>query len=57
MYIEFIELGIGVLQMIFDKIKNRAPSEVLDSLQASILALQAHKDDEVTAANLDAQKG
>lgn len=55
--IEFIDLGLGVLETILSKLKSQVPVEVVTAMQAAIDALAAHKNDLVTKANLEAQRG
>lgn len=37
--------------------KSNAPNEVTDAVQAAITALTAHKEDLITRANLESQRG
>jgi hypothetical protein len=56
-YITLLDLGLGFLQSFLGNLKNKLPAEVIASIQAAIDALVAHKDDVVTRANLEAQRG
>jgi hypothetical protein len=56
-YTTIIDLGIEFLQMFLGKLGNKLPVEVVTSIQASIDALAAHKQDELTKANFEAQRG
>lgn len=55
--IEIVDLGFTFLQMFLSKYKNQLPSQVIEALQAAIDALIAHKDDLLTKANFEAQRG
>lgn len=55
--IEFIDLGLGVLQTLLSKLKTQVPAEVVAAIQAAYDALDAHKNDLVTKANLEANRG
>ena len=56
-YTALIDLGIGFLQMFLSKLQTKAPAEVVAAIQASIDALAQHKNDELTKANFEAQRG
>ena len=56
-YSLIIELGISFLETFLGKTKSRLPVEIAQSLEATIAALQAHKDDVLTKANFEAQRG
>lgn len=56
-YITLLDLGLTFLGQFLGKLKNKLPAEVVTSIQAAIDALSAHKDDVVTKANLEAQRG
>ncbi len=56
-YVSLIDLGIALLQSFLSGTKSKLPAEVLQSVQAAVDALAAHKDDVVTKAALEAQRG
>lgn len=56
-YIQLLDLGLGFLQMFLGGLKNKLPAEVVASIQATIDAIAAHKQDELTKANFEAQRG
>jgi hypothetical protein len=55
--IPLLDIGIQLGQMFLGKLQNQAPTHVLSAVQAAIDALMAHRDDLVTKANLEAQRG
>jgi hypothetical protein len=58
MTLTLIELGLGVLNSLMSTFtKSGVPTEVTNSIQSAINAVQAHYDDLVTKANLEAQRG
>jgi len=56
-YLTLLDLGIGFLQNFLGGLKNKLPAEIVASIQATIDSLAAHKDDELTKANFEAQRG
>ena len=56
-YITLIDLGLTFLQTFLSKTKNQLPVEVIQAVQAAIDAVAAHKDDTITKAALEAQRG
>lgn len=57
-YIQLIGLFVGYgSQLVGYLTKKKAPAEVIASLSAALAALDAHKNDELTKANLEAQRG
>lgn len=56
-YISLLGLGIGLLRTYLDGMKNKLPAQIVAGLQASIDALEAHRQDELTKANFEAQRG
>ena len=52
-----IDLGLGLLEALLSKLKTNIPLDVVEAIQAAYDALEAHKADLVTKANLDAQRG
>lgn len=55
--IQLIDLGVGFLDMFLSKVKSNVPQTVADAVQAAADALISHKNDLVTKANLEAQRG
>lgn len=55
--IQLIDLGVGLLETLLGKLKSQVPAEVAAAVQAAIDALAAHRDDLITKANLDAERG
>lgn len=55
--IELVDLGVTFLQMFLGKLSNQVPAEVVAAVQAAIDALAKHKDDLITKAALEAQRG
>lgn len=55
--IEVIDLGLTFLQMFLGKMSNKLPAEVVASIQAAVDALVLHKNDLITKAALEAQRG
>jgi hypothetical protein len=56
-YAGLIGLGIQFLQAFLGQTKAKLPVEILTSTEALIAALEAHKDDVLTKANFEAQRG
>lgn len=56
-YLQLLNLGLTFLQQYLSGIKNKLPAEVVSSIESSITALEAHRDDLITKANLEAQRG
>ena len=58
MWLSIIELGIQFLLPFLSSLKGgKAPAEVIQSVQAAIDALLAHKADIINKSNLDALRG
>lgn len=55
--IELLDLGIELTQMFLSKMKNQVPSELLDLGQKFVDAAVAHKNDLITKAALEANRG
>lgn len=53
---EVIDLGLSLIETLLGKLKSKVPVEVVTSIQAAYDALDAHKNDLITQANLDAQR-
>ena len=57
-YVELINLGIGFLGTYLESLtKSKAPQEILDGVQAAITQLEAHKNDVMSAADWESQRG
>lgn len=56
-YFTLIDLGLTFLQSFLGKLSNKLPAEIVKSLQASIDALAAHRNDLLTKANFEALRG
>jgi hypothetical protein len=52
-----VTLGLTFLDQFLTQNKNQLPSQVVQALEAAIAALAAHKDDLISKANLEAQRG
>lgn len=58
MIITLLDLGIQFLLPFLQSLKNgKVPAEVVAAIQAAIDAIAAHKQDLLTKANFDAQRG
>ena len=58
MYAQLLGLGITFLSQFLSSLTtNKAPQEVLDAVQASINALQAHQNDVMSKADWESQRG
>jgi hypothetical protein len=55
--IEAIDIGLGLLETFLGRLKNKLPAEVVAAIQDAYDALDAHKQDLITKANLEAQRG
>lgn len=55
--ITIIDLVATFLQTFLGNMKSKLPAEVVTSVQATLDALFAHKDDLLTKANFEAQRG
>lgn len=53
-----IQMGLALLGPLLDGLlKSSAPKQVIDAVSAAITALEAHKNDLITKAALEAQRG
>jgi hypothetical protein len=56
--ITLLDLGVQFLLPFLQSLKNgKVPAEVVAAVQAAIDAIAAHKQDLLTKANFDAQRG
>lgn len=55
--IELIQLGLSFLQPFLAQLHNQVPAEIEAAVAAAVDALAKHRDDLVTQANLEAQRG
>lgn len=55
--LQVVDLSLSILEGILGKLKNQVPEVVTQAVQAAIDALAAHKDDLLTKANFEAQRG
>ena len=56
-YIGLLNLVLTLGETFLNSAGAKLPAEVLASVQAALSALSAHRDDEVTKANLETQRG
>jgi len=56
-YANLIGLGIEFLQAFLSKSNSKLPAEVLSAVQSAVSALEAHHNDLITKAALEAQRG
>lgn len=56
-YIIDIDMGLSALHVLLSRNKNQMPAELVEAIQATIDALNAHRDDPLTKANFEAQRG
>jgi hypothetical protein len=53
-----IDLGTGLLKQLAASLTtSNVPAEIIDGISNTITALEKHKDDVITKANLEAQRG
>jgi hypothetical protein len=53
-----IDLGAGLLKTLIESLtKSNVPGEIIDGITNLVSQLEAHKDDVITKANLEAQRG
>ena len=55
--IELVDMAASIIEALLSKMKSQVPAEVAAAVQAAIDALAAHKNDLVTKANLEANRG
>ncbi len=56
-YANLIALGISFLQAFLSNSGSKLPAEVLSAVQAAVAALEAHHNDLITKAALEANRG
>jgi flagellin-specific chaperone FliS len=56
-YIMLLDLGLSFLGTFLRNLKNKLPTEAVSAIQAAFNAIYAHRADEITKANLEAQRG
>lgn len=57
-YVELLDLGAVFLKQFLGSItKSNAPAELIDGVTAVVTAIESHKQDTITKANLEAQRG
>jgi hypothetical protein len=53
-----IDLGTGLLKQLAASLTaSNVPGEIIDGISNTVAALEKHKDDVITKANLEAQRG
>ena len=58
LYVGLLSLGLSFLrQFLVNLTTNKAPAEVIDGIQASIVALEAHQNDVMTKSDWESQRG
>lgn len=56
-YAMLLDLGLSFGKSFLEKLKNKAPADLLSAGQAFILAVEAHRDDVLSKANFEKQRG
>lgn len=57
-YILLLDIGLSFLESFLNGLTHsQAPAQLIEAFRAAYAQLQAHKNDEVTKANLEAQRG
>ena len=57
-YVTLISVALGIVKTGLDVLTHaNAPKDVIDALQASYAAVEAHRNDALTKANFEAQRG
>lgn len=56
-YLPIVELFLSIGETFLGQLKNHLPAEVLQAVQSGLDALAAHRNDVITKANLEAQRG
>jgi len=52
-----IDAAFGLLEQLLSKNKNQLPTELVTAAQKAVDAWAEHRDDLITKANLEAQRG
>lgn len=55
--IALIDLGLTFLTGFLGNVQNQVPKNVVSAIQAAIDALSAHREDLITKANLESNRG
>jgi hypothetical protein len=55
--VPLIDMGLGIIETLLGKFKTNLPAEVVSAIQAAYDALMAHKNDLITQAALEAERG
>jgi hypothetical protein len=56
-YVTLLDLGFSFLQMFLGKLSSKLPAEVAAAVQKAMDAIAAHRDDQITKLNLEAERG
>lgn len=56
-YVMLLDMGLGYGKMFLEKLKSRAPADVLSAGQAFIAAVEAHREDVLSKENFEKQRG
>lgn len=58
LYVGLLDLGLSFLRQYLTSLtKQKAPAEVIDAVQASVAALEAHQNDVLSKADWEARRG
>jgi len=55
--VSLLDIGFGLVEMVLQKYNQKLPAELVTAGQAAVDAWAAHRDDVVSKANLEAQRG
>jgi hypothetical protein len=57
-YLLLLDLGSSFLKQFLGSLtKSKAPAQLIDAVTATVAAIDEHKNDLITKANLEAQRG
>ena len=56
-YVTLLDLGFSFLQAFLGGMKSKLPAEVAAAVQSAVDAIAAHRNDVITKAMIEAQKG
>jgi hypothetical protein len=56
-YVMLLDLGISFGQSFLEKLKTKAPADLLSAGKAFVDSVAAHRDDVISKANLEAARG